>query len=309
VLNKFPNYLWQDQGFNLEYDIENVPHLVGTTHFGDYIDDEWFVVYMLVELTKLYSNLTVSVTDESGEFLLVEAALHVPRWLKPANSMNRVWIRNGWIHIIPKPNTPDEFRILPVGKELTVEKALEIVRRQMVDTRCSESVQKCIDGRINKMLDNLEVNQNQWEKVFLPIDIAYILKKKPEWVSKAVNYFYYRDPLQMRKAYNFKRFPVNDGVMTMVRFTRCHFAMLLRQKVTRPPSAFKLPKEDDPLYKAYDLGMKLTIGFEIFYSEEDRRRRKIKNSKLGNWKNYDFINDDTWKDYILNIEKKRFFWK
>jgi len=24
-------------------------------------------------------------------------------------------------------------------------------------------------------------------------------------------------------------------------------------------------------------------------------------------KNYDFINDDTWKDYILNLEKKGFF--
>ena len=47
----------------------------------------------------------LQVWDNDGEFLLIEAALVLPRWLKPENSVNRVWLRGGRLHIIPQPSS------------------------------------------------------------------------------------------------------------------------------------------------------------------------------------------------------------
>ncbi|KAJ2787691.1 hypothetical protein GGI15_000514 [Coemansia interrupta] len=56
---------------------------------GDSIDDEWLAVWILREATKIFPELVVSVRDSDGEFLLAEAALHIPHWITPENSQNR----------------------------------------------------------------------------------------------------------------------------------------------------------------------------------------------------------------------------
>jgi len=38
----------------------------------------------------MFIRVNHSVVDNDGEFLLIEAALVLPRWLKPENSANRV---------------------------------------------------------------------------------------------------------------------------------------------------------------------------------------------------------------------------
>jgi hypothetical protein len=63
-----------------------LPHLEGITNFGDNIDDEWLVVYLLYRLTGFDPNLVIKVDDSDGEFLLIEAANHL------SNSENRVFI-------------------------------------------------------------------------------------------------------------------------------------------------------------------------------------------------------------------------
>lgn len=66
-------------------------HLLrGRTEYGDSIEDEWVIVYILRELTKKYPNLWAKVTDSDGEFLLVEAAATLPSWLEPNIADNRV---------------------------------------------------------------------------------------------------------------------------------------------------------------------------------------------------------------------------
>ena len=42
--------------------------------------------------------------DNDGEFLLIEAAYHLPRWLKPETAGNRVWLRGGAVHLVPLPS-------------------------------------------------------------------------------------------------------------------------------------------------------------------------------------------------------------
>lgn len=88
-------------------------HLYGVTHYGDNIEDEWFIVYLLKEISKEYQELIIrymfidflgfymnirslqfyySVTDSDGEFLLIEAAECLPNWANPDNCDQRVAI-------------------------------------------------------------------------------------------------------------------------------------------------------------------------------------------------------------------------
>lgn len=68
------------------------PHLGGCTEFGDYVEDEWFIVYLLQQITKTFPELAAKVGDNDGEFLLIEAADYLPKWLNPDSSENRVSI-------------------------------------------------------------------------------------------------------------------------------------------------------------------------------------------------------------------------
>lgn len=65
-------------------------HLRGLTNYGDSVEDEWLIVHILRELTKQFPDLWVKVVDTDGEFLLIEAANALPRWLNPEIADNRV---------------------------------------------------------------------------------------------------------------------------------------------------------------------------------------------------------------------------
>jgi hypothetical protein len=65
-------------------------HLHGLTNYGDSVEDEWLIVYLLKELSKMFPEIWVKVVDTDGEFLLVEAANALPRWLNPEIADSRV---------------------------------------------------------------------------------------------------------------------------------------------------------------------------------------------------------------------------
>lgn len=81
--------------------------LGGTMRIGEAIDDEWLVVWLLKQVSLKWPDLVISyvpsslkiirprltacrIRDTDGEFLLIEAAEHLPRWLTPDNAENRV---------------------------------------------------------------------------------------------------------------------------------------------------------------------------------------------------------------------------
>lgn len=66
------------------------PFLYGRVNFGDSVEDEWLIVYILRELSSQFPSLWIRVADTDGEFLLVEAANVLPQWLNPDIADNRV---------------------------------------------------------------------------------------------------------------------------------------------------------------------------------------------------------------------------
>ena len=103
------DFLWQRQGFNLEiWDPRQAPsstngihsscpHLYGQTAFGDNIEDEWFIVHLLLKLSSIFPKLTIQVMDTDGQFLLIEASDFLPKWVNPETSDNRVFLRGGQV--------------------------------------------------------------------------------------------------------------------------------------------------------------------------------------------------------------------
>jgi hypothetical protein len=92
------SYIWHKQPFNLSLSplsfspttTADTQYLEGKTDCTDCVDDEWFIVWILRELSKNYEGLVVGIKDEDGEFLLIEAAEVLPRWVTPNNATNRV---------------------------------------------------------------------------------------------------------------------------------------------------------------------------------------------------------------------------
>ena len=78
------------------------PHLWGRVCVGESVDDEWFIVGLLLQLTAEQPDASVTVADEDGELLLIEAAHAIPRWLTPERATNRVFLRRGALHIVPR---------------------------------------------------------------------------------------------------------------------------------------------------------------------------------------------------------------
>lgn len=64
--------------------------LRGRTNYGDSVEDEWLIVYLLRELSRTFTDLWIKTVDTDGEFLLIEAANVLPSWLNPENADNRV---------------------------------------------------------------------------------------------------------------------------------------------------------------------------------------------------------------------------
>jgi SGT1 protein len=65
-------------------------HLYGITYFGDNIQDEWFIVSLLFHLSREIAGLIIRTCDSDGEFLLIEAAEHLPQWASPETCEQRV---------------------------------------------------------------------------------------------------------------------------------------------------------------------------------------------------------------------------
>ncbi|XP_041803779.1 protein ecdysoneless homolog [Chelmon rostratus] len=262
-------YVWQHQSFNLKYFPEKggVPaHIGGSTQFGDNVEDEWFIVYLLQQITEAFPELAASVEDNDGEFLLIEAADYLPKWLNPDSSENRIFLYRGELHILPCPSKSS-----PVGisKDVvpSVAQALALLSTHPEACQASPKICSALRKRLEGFPEKIKSGLHR-AHCFIPAGIAMILAQRPDLVAPAVSAFYLRDPVDLQACRSFKIFPPDTQVLTLVTFTRCLYAQLQQQQFTPDRrSGFTLPARSHPQYKAHELGMKLAHGFEILCSK------------------------------------------
>lgn len=61
----------------------------------------------------------------------------------------QVFLYNGSLQIVPLPNSPAELAYVPVG-QLSITKALTIIRDQVINTTASTGIQQAISNRIKE---------------------------------------------------------------------------------------------------------------------------------------------------------------
>ncbi|MBN3322187.1 ECD protein, partial [Atractosteus spatula] len=293
-------YIWQNQPFNIKYVPEKagVPaHIGGSTQFGDNVEDEWFIVYLIQEITRTFPHLAARIEDNDGEFLLIEAAEHLPRWLNPESSENRVFLYRGELHIIPAPQDPGEEG-WPPDATPTLPQALALLSSQPETCLAAQPTRTAVAKRVKGYPGRIQANLHRAHCV-VPAAIASVLARRPDLVAPAVTAFYLRDPLDLCACRTFQIFPPDPCVLTSVTFTRCLYAQLEQQRFTPDRrSGFALPPRSHPQYHARELGMKLAHGFEILCS-------KCRQPSPGS--DTPVTSNPLWRAFLDSLKKNNFF--
>ncbi|EAW09523.1 putative regulatory factor Sgt1 [Aspergillus clavatus NRRL 1] len=277
------DYIWQREGFKLEIAKDDgITFLRGRTNFGDSIEDEWVIVYLLRELTKKHKDIWVKVVDSDGQFLLVEAAGALPAWLEPEVAENRVWINQGELVII-KPKNENLRR---VTEKLSLADSRKIIKEEPKRLMRSPMIQEEAFYRLRNYPKQISENLHS-ALVIIPRKVAFLLHQKPAYISAAVEAFYLRDPIALRplrsKDTSTFIFKPEDFVTVSVRFTRVGYAQLKSQDFPAPKSwVGKLPPTDDrTAYERAEVGMKLSCGFEMLLTDpQNQDKASVREMKL-----------------------------
>uniref|UniRef100_A0A8C2EIT3 Ecdysoneless homolog (Drosophila) n=1 Tax=Cyprinus carpio TaxID=7962 RepID=A0A8C2EIT3_CYPCA len=293
-------YIWQHQPFNLRYHPEkgDVPaHLGGVTEFGDNVEDEWFIVYLLKHITRTFSDIAAVVCDNDGQFLLIEAAEHLPKWLDPDSSENRVFLYRGELHILPNRTRSGEAG-WPRDSVPTVAQALEVLHSHTESCLAKQPICAALTKRLDGYPDKIQQNFHR-AHCYVPAGIAVVLSKRPDLIAPAVSAFYLRDPVDLQACRTFHTFTPDTRVMTSVKFTHCLYAQLQQQSfVPDRRSGFTLPVHSHPQYRAHELGMKLAHGFEILCSKSGQSSSEKEASVSSN---------PLWRGFLDSLKKNGYF--
>lgn len=271
------DYIWQRDPFALTL-LQNQHHwyLHGRTAFGDSIADEWVVVHLLRELTRRFDDAWVRVEDADGQFLLVEAAAELPRWLEPDVAENRVWLHGGGLRIVPQRIS--EAATKKGGTDaVNLETALQFLAQHPEKLIASPKIEQEAFYRLRDypgaISDTFHAAQ-----VVIPRRLAYVLHRAPKHISPAVETFYLRDPISLKTLNENSKFHFHpdDVVTTSVKFTRVGYAQLKGQEFTPPPLWTEVlrTREDAKQLAQAEMGMKLSCGFEMLVSDPQNRDKQ-----------------------------------
>ena len=278
------DYIWQRDVFQLQVkNDKGLVYLHGTTDYGDSVEDEWLIVFLLRELTKSFPSLWARIFDSDGEFLLVEAANVLPKWLSPEIDTNRVWVHQGSLWIIPLAAGSGEKRPLSIPEAVGFLKTSPgaLVSSAFIEAEAFYRLEK-YPGQIADSLHN--------SLVMIPRKLACILHERPATIAHAVEAFYLRDPVSMKPLVSSPgavHFLPTDLVTVSVKFTKVLFAQVKSQRFNPPPSwnsiietaekQAETSKTDDSrrALARLEVGMKITSGFEMLATNADKKDNRL----------------------------------
>ncbi|XP_044762482.1 protein ecdysoneless [Coccinella septempunctata] len=262
------------------------PHLYGVTHFGENIEDEWLIVYLIIELTKKIPEMVAKICDADGEFLLIEAAESLPSWIKPETSENRVYLFGGKVHIV-EPDSSEEIKDIDVGE------AIEMIKNNSKLTEANNDIQQAILSRISGYPEKIKENLHT-ARAYIPVGVAAILKHKPNLISGVVHAFCNRDPVDIKACRAMKYFPPENRVYANVTFPKCLYAMINHSKFHPDKrTGWNLPNSNSSEFKSHSLGVKIACGFEILVSQAKPTQ--------------DLETDKSWHKYLSSLKERNYF--
>ncbi|KAI3319924.1 SGT1-domain-containing protein [Xylariaceae sp. AK1471] len=323
------DYIWQRDSFQLQIKRNNgLVYLHGTTDYGDSVEDEWLIVYLLRRLTTTFPSLWARVFDSDGEFLLVEAANVLPKWLSPEIDSNRAWIHQGKLQLLPLSASSGAKRPLSLAE------AVNYIRLQPESLVQSPFIEAEAFYRLEKYPEHIKASMHH-SLVTIPRKLAYILHEQPAAIAPAIEAFYLRDPVALKPLMTSSpdlHFPPKNLVTVSVRFTKVLFAQVKSQRFAVPPlwsTLIKSTEEEEVAPSSeqekkasvrLELGMKVTSGFEMLAANASRKDNRLArefailledveedgdkvlptDEDIASWPNANREDDETWLD--INFE-------
>ena len=273
------DFIWQRESFKLLLQREDGrSFLRGHTNYGDSVQDEWLIVYILRELSKQFSKTWITITDTDGQFLLIEAANALPRWLNPEIADFRVWLNNGKLLIIPVEEPVGKIEDIKPGL-LTLNEAFDTIENRAPKLLHLPAVEAEAFYRLQKFPNQISDSLHH-ALLMIPRNLAYILHESAAYISPAVEAFYLRDPIALRPLQGCHHteltFPPTDLVTMSVRFTKVGYAQIKSQQFAAPPPwvGHISAKREAKLQARVDTGMKITCGFEMLLCDPHNQDKK-----------------------------------
>ncbi|CAI7789597.1 unnamed protein product [Closterium sp. NIES-54] len=276
-------------------------HLYGRTQYGASVEDEWVVVWLLLRISACLPFLSI-LRDGDGDFVLIEAATVLPKWVAPSCARNRLLLRQGRLHLVhPRLRRPPY-------RPAALHSALAAVRSADEPTEASEKIHRAVMSRLEG-LPGSALAAVHTARCRLPIRAAQALQQDPYLATLAAHAFLNRDyaasspshtpspsrhpsqplplflphtscpcalassrppapPTTSANALPNPPVPASSPppcvvvVDVMVGLPRACYAQLALLPFS-PPRAFPLPFPSDPLYPAALLGCKLALGLHL----------------------------------------------
>ena len=264
------------------------PCVWGETSFGDAVSDEWFVAALLVDVTRTVPGCVVRLWDDDGEFfvsgkwgvwgqernrdarnkppspppptpgdfLLIEAAPALPRWLRPDTAPHRVWLVGGRVHIVPP-------EVGSPAAPLTVTTALAALRDPAVASDAGDRVHAALAHRLGGAVASARARPPHAARALLPRALAHALIADPGLATVLAAAYDDTDTDDLgRAARGAAAWGVGDLVAITVRLPRLRYASLA-SRLHAPPRGWPTPPVGDPTAGAADLGAKLAAAAEV----------------------------------------------
>jgi hypothetical protein len=252
--------------------------LHGQANYGDSVEDEWLIVYILRTLSQEHKDIWIRITDTDGEFLLIEAANALPRWLNPEVADNRVWINDGKLLVIPLavPSSRDSSKRRPAPVPLKISEALVTIKTTPNALSHDTDIESEAFHRLAPYPGQISASLHH-AVLSIPRKLAFLLHYCPSSVAPAVEAFYLRDPIGLKIVQTSNAselsFPPDDLVSVSVKFTKVLYAQLKSQLFDLPPAwkpvITKTKATDVP---QLETAMKLATGFELLLRDTGIKR-------------------------------------
>ncbi|ORY54998.1 SGT1 protein-domain-containing protein [Leucosporidium creatinivorum] len=303
-------------------------HLKGSLDVSDCVDDEWFLVWLLRQVTQLYPEAVVAINDADGEFLLIEGAEVLPLWVTPTNATNRVWIHQSRLHLIPLAHTsPLPFASNSANSTsfdpdqdayIDALHAVSLILDSSVETTAPEDLETIVWARIAEYPAKIQEHHHT-TLAYLPTEIALALSQDPTLVVEAAKAFYEREPATLKFCSTMTRFPptapstsltpststtpsLPGTVLTPLHLTRPLYSLLLLQRFF-PPKPFLSAQwdkgaRDEEDERRREVGMKVACGFEMRWGVTQGRVETRGEEEVGG---------EGWKRFREQLEGKGYF--
>ena len=242
-------------------------HVWGCMNVGESLDDEWFVVALLMQLSAEQRDASVTVADDDGELLLIESAYAIPRWLTPERATNRIFLRHGDLHIVPRHAVSGAT--CNTDTPLDLADGLRALRKSSPrETRCAAATM-AIRARTGPLLgvDGAACGPpRHGARCVLPQPVAAMLAAEPALAAAAAAAFAERDGATMRAASRMAHCSprAHPCVWAHVVLGRTAYAQLVTSRLSVPPTAgFPLPPATHTKHRPASLGARVAFGMEL----------------------------------------------